>query len=219
MNGQSSLPKQRPYEQALSRGFDRLTPSLLSGEHISALGGTLNDSIISLPALSKHLEIDLTRREVFIDGNRAATGWAVLSIHYLSASNLKPDMREVSFSHFQDCRTYLSVFGKRILGRFLATSGRTSEQFIKCAEQNGGTKVPSSGTGYRFNVLPRVPITINRYDGDEETGPGASVIYRADAENLLPAEDRVVAAELLLDVLSGKPMTATHDPIPASTQV
>jgi hypothetical protein len=61
--------------------------------------------------------------------------------------------------------------------------------------------------GYRFDVFPRVPITIVRYEGDEEVAAGASIVYRADAGQLLPAEDRVVAAELLLDALAGKPVT------------
>jgi len=64
--------------------------------------------------------------------------------------------------------------------------------------------IPGGMTGYRFEVFPRVPITIVRYEGDDELGPGAGVIYRMDAEHLLPAEDRVVIAELLLDVLSGR---------------
>jgi hypothetical protein len=78
--------------------------------------------------------------------------------------------------------------------------------FAQVAAQCGGVKVPGSGTGYRFDIFPRVPVTIIRYDGDDEIRPGASVLYRADAERLLPAEDRVVAAELLLDALAGKPM-------------
>lgn len=55
-----------------------------------------------------------------------------------------------------------------------------------------------------FDVLPRVPIIIIRYEEDEDLGAGANVIYHADAAHLLPAEDRIVAAELVIDVLNGK---------------
>ncbi|MCX6995600.1 MAG: DUF3786 domain-containing protein [Kiritimatiellaeota bacterium] len=79
--------------------------------------------------------------------------------------------------------------------------------FAQAGAQFGGTHVPGRGTGYRFDIFPRLPVTLIRYEGDDEVGPGASVIYRADAERLLPAEDRVVAAELLLDALAGKPMS------------
>lgn len=158
--------------------------------------------------MNRSLNIDLEQRSVTVDeSGRARPVWSVLAVHYLSAENLAPDLHEVSFSYFQDCRSYLSVFGKRIIGRFLATSGRSNLEFERLAEQYGGTRLPHTGTAYRFDVLPRIPITIIRYEGDDEVPAGASLLYRADAERLLPAEDRVVAAELLLDILSGKPMT------------
>ncbi len=202
-------PRQNPYDQALQRGLDRLGAQLPSAERLAALGAEMRAKTIRLPALNRVLCVDLDSRRVRVDDAAAPlhAGWAVLAVHYLCAADPAPDPRAVSFSHFQDCRSYLSVFGKRIVERFLATSGRTPERFAQAAAPLGGRKVAGSGTGYAFDVFPRVPITIIRYDGDEEIRPGASVIYRADAERLLPAEDRVVAAELLLDALAGKPMT------------
>ena len=201
-------PRQRPYDQALQRGFDALLARLPSPGRLADLGAAMTAGTVRLPALNRSLNIRLKQRDVLVEeSGRARSVWAVLAVHYLCAEDFAPDPHEVSFGHFQDCRSYLSVFGARITGRFLATTGRTSQQFVRLAEQSGGTKVPGAGTGYRFNVLPRVPITIVRYEGDDEVSPGASIIYRADVERLLPAEDRVVAAELLLDALCGKPMT------------
>ncbi|MEI7899210.1 MAG: DUF3786 domain-containing protein [bacterium] len=200
-------PLQRPYDQALQRGLDVLRSRVPSPERLQSLGAALTANAIRLPALNRHLSIDLEQRSVLVDGSGPARSvWAVLAVHYLCAENLAPDPQEVSFSYFQDCRSYLSVFGKRITERFLATSGRTAQEFVRLAEQLAGTRVPSSGTGYRFDVLPRVPVTLVRYEGDDEVPAGAGIIYRADVERLLPAEDRVVAAEVLLDVLSGKAM-------------
>lgn len=203
----SAPPRQRPYEDAIQRGFEDLCSRVPSPDQLLFLGATRTADTIRLPALNRHLCVDLEKRQVRVDaGGSAHSSWAVLAIHYLCADNPVPDARPVSFSYFHDCSSYLSVFGKRITERFLATSGRTALQFALAGEQIGGTRVTGSGTGYRFDLLPCVPITLIRYEGDDEVGPGASVIYRADAEHLLPAEDRVVAAELLLDALSGKPM-------------
>ncbi|MEI6564079.1 MAG: DUF3786 domain-containing protein [bacterium] len=204
----TGIPLQRPYDQALQRGLDTLNEHAPSPGRLNSLGATLTGSTIRLPALNRHLSVDLEQRNVLVDGSfRARPVWAVLAVHYLCAENLDPDTREVSFSYFEDCHSYLSVFGKRITARFLATSGRTAEEFARLGEPFAAAKVHGSGTGYRFDVLPRVPITLIRYEGDDEVPAGASIIYRADAERLLPAEDRVVAVELLLDILSGKPMT------------
>jgi len=188
-----------------------LSSRLPSPERLQSLGATLTERMIRIPALKRQLIIDLDQHQVRVDDSGPARPvWAVLVVHYLCAENLEPDFREVSFSYFQDCHSYLSVFGKRITARFLATSGRSAEEFVRLGEQFAGARVQGSGTGFRFDIFPRVPITLIRYEGDDEVSPGASIIYRADAERLLPAEDRVVAAELLLDILWGKPMTETE---------
>lgn len=200
-------PRQRPYEQALQLGFDVLLARPPTSERLATLGATVLENTIRLPALNACLSVDLGRRDVFVEGlGRAQVSWAVLAVHYLSAGDLVPDAREVSFGHFQDCRSYLTVFGKRIVGRFLATSGKSGPIFSQRAETIAATKTSAPGLGYCFHILPRIPITIILHEGDDEIASGASVVYRADIEQLLPAEDRVVAAELLLDVLAGKPM-------------
>ncbi len=200
-------PAQQPYEQAFALGFDVLTSRELSAERLQALGVARDGEIIRVPSLGRALLVDPARREVLVENSgKAKLSWALLALHYLCSDEVGLDTNEVSLKHFADCRNYCTVFEKRIVGRFLATSGRTRERFQELSEQLQATRVSSPGIGYRFDVLPRVPVTIVRHDEDEEFGPSASVLYRADAGHLLPAEDRIVAAEVLLDALSGKPM-------------
>ena len=209
-------PRQNPYDLALQRGMEALQNCAWTRDRCAALGVEVVAGVLRLPALGRTLCVDLAQRGVRVDGaGLARPAWAVLAVHYLCADDLALDAREVTFGDFPDCRTYLSVFGKRITGRFLATAGRTEERFRLSAAQIGGCPRPGPGAGYGFSVFPRVPITFVRYDGGDEFPAGASVIYHADLERLLPAEDRVVAAELLLDALAGKPMSENgglHDP-------
>ena len=201
-------PRQHPYDQALQLGFDALRSRPPSPGKLAALGVTAQDGTIRVPVLNRILCVDLEQGQVRVDASGPArSAWAVLTVHYLCAPDFTPDPRPVSFSYFQDCRSYLSVFGKRITQRFLATAGRNADQFVRLGAQLGGTPLHGWRTGFRFDIFPRVPITLVRYEGDDEMPPGASVVYCADAELLLPAEDRVVAAELLLDQLAGKPMS------------
>lgn len=200
-------PRQRPYDQALQRGFDELLRGSTQ-DNLASLGATRAGGVIRVTALNRVLIVDLDQRTVMVEGLGVARSvWAVLVVHYLCAGDVAVDDRDVSFSYFSDCRSYLSVFGKRIVDRFLATSGRSSESFSRLSDAIGGVRLQGSGMRYSFSILPRIPVVIARYDGDDEVKAGASVVYRADAERLLPAEDRVVAVELLLDALSNKPMT------------
>lgn len=208
-------PPQRPYELALAAGLERLCARRWSAACLEGLGACLAGQQLAVTALGRRVIVDLERKTVGVDGSGVArAAWAVLITHYLCAEDWAVDMRDVAFAEFHDGSSYRSVFAKRITGRFLGTTGRTAEQFARAAETEGGLPVPGGGQGYRFFVLPRVPVTLIRYEGDDELRPGASVVYRADAGHLLSAEDRVVAAEVLLDTLAGKPMTepgGTHE--------
>ncbi len=203
-------PEQQPHEEALRLGFEALLSRPLATPRLKALGASRQAANVRLPILNRHLLINLEQRQVSVEnGGRARAAWALLAIHYLSADDVATDMREVSFSSFADGQFYAGVFAKRIIGRFLATTGRNGDEFARLSEELHAIRLPGPGLAYRFQVLPRVPVSIIRYDGDDELPPGATVIYRADAEYLLPAEDRVVAAELLLDALAGKPVDET----------
>lgn len=200
-------PKQNPYGRAYELGFDALTALPLTAERQCALGVTVEGGAIYVPVFHHRLRVVPVEREVYLDtGGRVKRAWGLLALHYLSARELTLDTREVSLAHFDDCRGYLSVFNKRIISRFLATTGRSAAMFIERSEALRGTRRPGPGIGYRFSALPRIPITVIRHDDDEEFGADATVIYQADIAHLLPAEDRVVVVELLLEALGGKPI-------------
>lgn len=197
----------RDYAPTIELGFETLLKQYPAADLLAVLGAVSVDGVITLPVLGRACRVDTAARTVSFEGaGQARSTWAILVLHYLCATDFVPDAREVSFSYFPDCRNYLAVFGKRIEGRFLGTVGRTADNFKQRSEQAGGTRLALPHLGYRFNIMPAVPVSFIRYEGDEEISAGVSVLYRADAGRLLPAEDRVVAAELLLEVLSGRPM-------------
>lgn len=204
-------PRQRPYETAISTAFAALRALAWTPERCERLGAEVCADGIRLPALNRHLLARPEHEDVLVEGaGPARHDWAILALHYLGAVELTPDAREMTLSHFADARGYLDVYNRRIIGRFLKSCGASDAVFCERAERVGGERVPWNGTCYRFTLFPRVPLTVVRYDGDDEYPPGANIIYRADAAHLLPAEDRIVAAEVLLNMLSGVPMHDEH---------
>ena len=196
---------QQPHALALTTGFESLLSRMPDDDKLRSLGADRQSDTIRVPALNRCLVVDLNSREVLVDGiGKARPAWAILAVHYLAADDVSSDAREVAFAHFADGRGYVGVFEKRIVRRFLATTGRSAERFAEMAALLGAQSIPGSGARYRFEVLPRVPIVIVRHEGDDELVPGASVIFRADIGHLLPVEDRVVSTELLLYSLLGK---------------
>ncbi|MCX6995601.1 MAG: hypothetical protein NTV49_00590 [Kiritimatiellaeota bacterium] len=96
--GLAPPPRQRPYDQALQRGFDALRERRLDPERLRSLGATLTAGTLRLPVLHRRLCLDLEQRRVLVaDAGPARAAWAVLAVHYLCADNLAPDPRAVSF--------------------------------------------------------------------------------------------------------------------------
>lgn len=127
---------QHPYDRAFELGFNSLRACPPSDERLAALGAAQIGKVIRLPVLDRYFLVDVSAREVTVeDGGRARVGWAVLVLHYLCAGEVSFDGREVSLGHFSDCRGYIDVFAKRIIGRFLATVGRDADLFAERSEQ------------------------------------------------------------------------------------
>ena len=204
------LEPSQHYAQAMALGFDQVQGDLPSAEQAASLGITVDGQRLRVPALDRELIVDCDTRTITLtDGRPATEAWGILVLHYVQARNLQVDATPSSFAEFPDCQFYVSVFGGRIVNRFLYTIGRTAESFIEKGQALGATRLPGPDLSFRFAVFPTLPITITRFEGDDELPPGANVIYQADAVQVLPAEDRVVAAEQLLNVLAGKPMAET----------
>ena len=203
----SPPPRQRPYDAAIKVAYASLRERDMTMDRMCRLGALLCEDGIQLPALHRQLLVRLDRDEVLVEScGPARYDWTLLALHYLSALDLSEDAREVTLSHFADARGYLAAYDRRIIKRFLTTVGATDEEFRQRAAQLHATEIPWNGTCFRFTIFPRLPLTVIRYEGDEEYPPGANIIYRADAQYLLPAEDRIVAAEMLINTLSGVPM-------------
>ena len=200
-------PPQRPVELALALALDAVRSDPPAKETLDALGAAATHEGIRLPLLNRHVVVKPEGAGVLVEGDgEVSPGWAVLVLHYLRAEDVSLDAREVSLAHFPDCRGYVVPFTKRVIGRFLRTIGKTSESFSQASERLGGTRVSGPGLAYRFDVLPRVPITLILFEGDDELAASANVLFRADAQRLLPAGTVIAAAELLVGALCGSPI-------------
>lgn len=158
-----------------------------------------------LRVLTDPMIVNLRAATVEIEGRGPADlAWGILVLHYLAASHPLIDARLVSLAELADATAYLTGFQQRLVKRFVETSGASCQRFESAARALGGQALPEFNCAWRFFVLPRVPITIIRYEGDDEFPPSAAILYQADAASLLPLEDRVVAIDLLLERLQAQ---------------
>ena len=96
---------------------------------------------------------------------------------------------------------YQVPFSGRILSRAAFTFGTRIDAFRAACEKMGGIPVGKGDGGYEFHVLDDYSLQILIWEGDEEFPPSAQVLYSDNFALAFTAEDRVIAAELLIGAI------------------
>lgn len=128
----------------------------------------------------------------------------VLISHYLLTAN--GDLvtgQLITFRQVPDGHFYFDAFQRRARDPFLHSFGDHPDLFRACAEKLGGRPVENGDVGMSFQVLPRVPMQLVLWFGDEEFPPEASVLFDSSIIGYLPAEDIAFVSGNLVYTLMG----------------
>jgi len=199
-----SLPRQNNLNVAVSRGLAVLRDQ--NDDQLAWLGADRDDrGRIRVTVLGRPMCVDFEAGGlVFEDGEPVDLRWQVLVVHYLAApAPVEPTGEEMVFANIPETRGYQGVYEGRVIKRLCFTVGRTAETLERGAQAIGGE--PCDGEGdlnFRFDVLPRVPLHIVWYTGDEDFPPNAAFLFQANVVRLLPAEDIIVLSELIVGALA-----------------
>lgn len=138
------------------------------------------------------------------DGGELPLPEQIVVCHYLlHASGEPPTGEMITFRQIPDGHFYFDAFQRRARDPFLATFGKDPELFLACAKELSGEPVAVGDTAMSFRVLPRVPVHLALWRGDEEFPPEASVLFDANVHTNLPAEDIAVVSGMLVYRLMG----------------
>ena len=97
--------------------------------------------------------------------------------------------------------TYQKAFSGRALTRAAFAFGSRIDAFRTACEQIGGAPVPQGDAGYEFNFIGNFKVRILVWEGDEEFPPSAQILYSDNFAAGFTAEDRVVAADILISAI------------------
>ncbi len=128
----------------------------------------------------------------------------ILMVHYLLRASGKPLTGElITFRQVPDGQFYYDAFQRRARDPFLATFGRNVELFKSCGRLMGGRPVEAGDVGMVFSVLPRIPIQLVLWKGDEEFSPEAGILFDSVIQYDFSAEDIAVLSGMLVYRLMG----------------
>ena len=96
---------------------------------------------------------------------------------------------------------YVKPFTGRALTRAAFTFGTRLDAFRTACEKMGAVKVSRGDAGYQFDFIGNYKVQILVWEGDDEFPPNAQILYSDNFAEGFTAEDRVVAADILIGTI------------------
>lgn len=114
----------------------------------------------------------------------------VFLLHYCLSDKCKHEEPEwISFRELKGASFYFGAFINRAVTPLKQVFGSRLEALHIAAEKLNGVPIEAGDAGYRFNLLPNVPIKIILWKGDEDFSPEANILFNDNIGKILDPED------------------------------
>lgn len=115
----------------------------------------------------------------------------VLILHYLNRAIGVPEKGEwITYREVPSGEFYYSAFYKRAEAPLISAFGSHPAGLIRLAPRIGGEPISGQGDAAAcFRALPRVPISLVIWGGDDEFEPSGKILFDRSIPNYLPTED------------------------------
>lgn len=110
-------------------------------------------------------------------------------LHYLvHAKNLPLANKLISFRELWGGNEYYYAFNNRVLKPLTSHFGDKPELLMKAGTALNGERIDKGEYGLTIPALPRVPLTVLLWTGDEELEPSANILFDTSANDQMETE-------------------------------
>jgi hypothetical protein len=114
----------------------------------------------------------------------------VLILHYMSATKIPlPTGHWISYREIPGAAFYFGAFVKRAVEPLKKVFGQNITGFSLASEKLLAEKIENGDAGFKFNVLPAVPLQLILWAGDEEFPAEANILFDSTIGQILSPED------------------------------
>jgi hypothetical protein len=115
----------------------------------------------------------------------------VLILHYLNGANRQDLTGElITYQDIPSARFYLDAFNRRVKYPLLNTFGDQPDQLpLLAKELFGATRSSIGDVSVLIQALPKIPVTLVIWKGDEEFSADGTILFDSSITDLLSAED------------------------------
>ena len=155
----------------------------------------------NLVSLGQPLSVSYPQGEVLFQGTNISPfwEWRLLVLNYLWRSDGAPLAGElVSFRQLKHGHVFYPAFEKMGIAQLatsLAGSNVNTDLVREACLALGGRLERGAGIQAMFPMMPRFPVTVQIWLGDEEMAGSANILFDPSATNYLHIEDVVVAGD------------------------
>ena len=122
---------------------------------------------------------------------------ALPATFHCPAENLRSD-EWIVYRQLPGALSAGGVFQRTVINPLAQAFGEDVEGFKQACTSLGGRYLPKSGdAAFTFLMLPRLPMAVVLYLGEEGMPPSVNVLFDATASAYLPSEDLILIGEYL----------------------
>lgn len=125
---------------------------------------------------------------------------AVLAYYFHTADDTPLTGQWISFAELPDGRMYNQAFQGYSGNELVKAFGLDVDAFKAACEKGGGVSTPLGNAAYIFYALPRLPMAVNYWCGDEDFPSSCKILFDSSASHYMPTD--VIA--ILGSMLKGK---------------
>ncbi len=138
-------------------------------------------------------------------GKECSPGLLFLFLVYLhTADGTRPADRWISYRELPDGMFYSQSFQGYSGARLVQTFKNDLAGFKAAARAAGGEELSLGDAAFMFQALPRLPLGVVYWLGDEEFAPYANVLFDASAGHYLPTDGLAVLGRELCSKIIGR---------------
>ncbi len=123
----------------------------------------------------------------------------VLILHYMDAmKSISASGTWIAYREIPGASFYFSAFVQRAIDPLKKVFGKNVAALITAATKINGKPIDIGDAGFEFQVLPKIPLQLIIYEGDDEFEPEANILFDATAGEFLSPEDAAWLAGMVV---------------------
>ena len=122
---------------------------------------------------------------------------AVLTYYFYTSDGVPLTGQWVSFADLPDGRIYNSAFQGYSGNELVKAFGLYVDRFRLVCEEGGGQATPMGDAAYIFYALPRLPLLVNYWCGDEDFPSSCKILFDQSVSHYLPTDVCAIIGSVL----------------------